>query len=155
MLSIFLGVLMFTGVVVILVALIVQAHKLLVPDGDVTILVNDQKEISVPAGGKLLNALASNGIFVSSACGGGGTCAQCKVHIHEGGGDILETERNHINRKEARAGCRLSCQVGVKQDMKIEVPPEVFETKKWECKVRSNPECGNLYQRAGAGAAGR
>jgi Na+-transporting NADH:ubiquinone oxidoreductase subunit F len=136
--TIFLGVLMFTGMVVVLVGLIVQARKFLVPDGDVTILINDQKEISVPAGGKLLNALASNGIFVSSACGGGGTCAQCKVNIHDGGGDILETEKTHINKKDERAGCRLSCQVGVKQDMKIEVPPEVFETKKWKCKVRSN-----------------
>ncbi len=136
--TILLGVLMFTGVVAVLVGLIVAARKFLVPEGDVSILINEQKEITVPAGGKLLNALASNGIFVSSACGGGGTCAQCKVHIQEGGGDILDTEKTHINKKEERAGCRLSCQVGVKQDMKIEVPPEVFETKKWRCKVRSN-----------------
>ena len=136
--TIVLGVLMFTGVVAVLVGLILAARKVLVPSGDVTILINDQKEISVPAGGKLLGALASNGVFVSSACGGGGTCAQCKVHIHDGGGDILDTEKAHINKKEERAGCRLSCQVGVKQDMKIEVPPEVFETKKWQCKVRSN-----------------
>ncbi len=84
-----------------------------------------------------MGALANEGIFVSSACGGGGTCAQCKVNILSGGGDILETEKGHI-KKEAREGCRLSCQVAVKQDMKIEVPHEAFETKKWDCTVRSN-----------------
>jgi Na+-transporting NADH:ubiquinone oxidoreductase subunit F len=129
---------MFTGVVAVLVAVIVAARAKLVSTGDVTILINDQKEISISAGGKLLNALADEGIFVSSACGGGGTCAQCKVNVLEGGGDILATEKTHINKKAEREGCRLSCQVAVKQDMKIEVPPEVFETKKWRCKVRSN-----------------
>jgi Na+-transporting NADH:ubiquinone oxidoreductase subunit F len=136
--TIILGVVMFTGVVAVLVAVIVAARAKLVSTGDVTILINDQKEISISAGGKLLNALADEGIFVSSACGGGGTCAQCKVNVLEGGGDILATEKTHINKKAEREGCRLSCQVAVKQDMKIEVPPEVFETKKWRCKVRSN-----------------
>jgi Na+-transporting NADH:ubiquinone oxidoreductase subunit F len=136
--TIILGVVMFTGVVAVLVAVIVAARSKLVSTGDVTILINDQKEISISAGGKLLNALADEGIFVSSACGGGGTCAQCKVNVLEGGGDILATEKTHINKKAEREGCRLSCQVAVKQDMKIEVPPEVFETKKWRCKVRSN-----------------
>ncbi|HSG72902.1 MAG TPA: NADH:ubiquinone reductase (Na(+)-transporting) subunit F, partial [Planctomycetaceae bacterium] len=98
----------------------------------------DQKELIVPAGGKLLNALAAQGVFVSSACGGGGTCAQCKVKVFSGGGDILATELGHINKKAARAGERLSCQVAVKQDMVIEVPHEALETRKWECTVRSN-----------------
>ncbi len=138
MITVVLGVLMFTGMVVVLVGLIVIARRILVPAGDVKILINDQKEISVPAGGKLLNALSANGIFVSSACGGGGTCGQCTVRVLEGGGEILDTERAHISRREAREGTRLSCQVGVRQDMKIEVPPEVFETKKWTCRVRSN-----------------
>lgn len=138
MATVFFGVLMFTGVVAALVAVIVMARSQLVSTGDVTIVVNDQKEISIPAGGKLLNALADEGIFVSSACGGGGTCAQCTVHVLEGGGEILSTELTHISKKEAKEGCRLSCQVAVKNDMKIEVPPEVFETKKWKCKVRSN-----------------
>ena len=129
---------MFTVVVVALVVVILLAKSQLVPSGDCEILINDEKTITVPAGGKLLGALADNKIFVSSACGGGGTCAQCKVKVFEGGGDIIDTEKTHINKREAREGVRLSCQVPVKQDMKIEVPPEVFETKKWECTVKSN-----------------
>lgn len=136
--GIIVGVLIFTVVVLGLVSLIITAKNYLIPAGDVKILVNDQKEISVPQGGKLMGALADGGIFVSSACGGGGTCAQCKVKVSEGGGDILATEKTHINNREARDGCRLSCQVAVKQDMKVEVPEEAFETKKWECTVRSN-----------------
>jgi Na+-transporting NADH:ubiquinone oxidoreductase subunit F len=136
--TILLGVLMFTLVVIALVLLILAAKKALVSGGNVKILVNDSKELSVPCGGKLLSALADQGIFVSSACGGGGTCAQCKVQVLSGGGEILATERSHINNKMAKEGYRLSCQVAVKQDMKIHVPEEVFETKKWRCKVRSN-----------------
>ena len=134
------GVGMFTGVVLALVAVILVARSRLVPSGNVRILINDDesKALSVPAGGKLLNVLADNKVFVSSACGGGGTCAQCKVNIYEGGGDILSTETSHITKNEAREGVRLSCQVNVKQDMKIEVPPEVFSVKKWECEVVSN-----------------
>ena len=136
--QIFLGVAMFVGTIVALVSVILTAKSFLVPSGNVKILVNDQKELSVPVGGKLMGVLADEGIFVSSACGGGGTCAQCLVKVHEGGGDILETEKGHINKRDAREGCRLSCQVAVKQDMKVEVPEEAFETKKWECTVRSN-----------------
>ena len=134
------GVGMFTGVVLALVAIILMARSKLVASGNVRILINndESKAISVPAGGKLLNVLADNKVFVSSACGGGGTCAQCKVHVHEGGGDILPTETGHINKREANDGMRLSCQVNVKQDMKVEVPPEVFSVKKWECEVVSN-----------------
>jgi Na+-transporting NADH:ubiquinone oxidoreductase subunit F len=134
------GVGMFTGVVLALVTIILVARSRLVPSGNVRILINDDesKALSVPAGGKLLNVLADNEVFVSSACGGGGTCAQCKVNIYEGGGDILATETSHITKHEAREGVRLSCQVNVKQDMKIEVPPEVFSVKKWECEVVSN-----------------
>ncbi len=135
---VFLGVLVFTSIVLILVALILSARKALVPSGPVHLEINESKKLTIPAGGKLLGALADNGIFVSSACGGGGTCAQCKVRVLEGGGEILDTEKGHINRKEAKEGYRLSCQVAVKQDMKLEVPPEVFETKKWQCTVRSN-----------------
>ena len=133
-----LGVLMFTTIVLCLVGVILIAKWKLVASGNIAINVNEQKTFNVPAGGKLLGALADQGVFVSSACGGGGTCAQCIVKVKEGGGDILPTERSHINRREAREGYRLSCQVAVKQDLKIEVPPEAFETKKWKCKVQSN-----------------
>jgi Na+-transporting NADH:ubiquinone oxidoreductase subunit F len=136
--EIVLGVAFFTAIVLALVALILGAKKFLVPSGNVSILINDQKRIDVPVGGKLLGALSEAGIFVSSACGGGGTCAQCEVKVLEGGGEILPTEKGHITKKEAREGHRLSCQVAVKQDMKVEVPPEAFETKKWVCTVRSN-----------------
>ncbi|MEC7502013.1 MAG: NADH:ubiquinone reductase (Na(+)-transporting) subunit F [Planctomycetota bacterium] len=136
--EIILGVLMFTLIVLALVVLILFAKSRLVASGNIEILINDQKTIEVPAGGKLLGALADAGIFVSSACGGGGTCAQCLVKVRDGGGDILATERTHINNREAREGCRLSCQVAVKQNMSVEVPPEAFETKRWTCTVKSN-----------------
>ncbi len=138
MFLIVLGVLMFTVVILLLVAVILFAKAKLVSTGDVTISVNGERDIVVPAGGKLLNILADNKLFVSSACGGGGTCAQCKVEVHEGGGEILETETAHITKREAKEGCRLACQVTVKQDMKIHVEEEVFGVKKWTCKVRSN-----------------
>ncbi|MDD9893814.1 MAG: NADH:ubiquinone reductase (Na(+)-transporting) subunit F [Gammaproteobacteria bacterium] len=138
MLEIALGVAFFTAIVLVLVMIILAAKAKLVASGPVTITINGEKEISVPAGGKLLGALAEHQLFVSSACGGGGTCAQCKVKVHEGGGSILPTEDSHITKREAAEGDRLSCQVAVKQDMKIEVPEEVFGTKKWECTVRSN-----------------
>jgi len=134
------GVGMFIFVVLVLVTIILMARSQLVATGDVTITINDDpdKALSVSAGAKLLNTLADQKIFISSACGGGGTCGQCKVKVAEGGGDILPTELSHITKREAREGERLSCQVNVKQDMKIEVPPEVFSVKKWECEVVSN-----------------
>jgi Na+-transporting NADH:ubiquinone oxidoreductase subunit F len=138
MFEIFLGVVMFTAIVLSLVVVILVARSKLVASGDVQLVVNDQKTFTISAGSKLLGSLADAGIFVSSACGGGGTCAQCKVRVLEGGGEILPTERTHINRRQAREGYRLSCQVAVKQDLKIEVPAEAFETKKWQCRVRSN-----------------
>jgi Na+-transporting NADH:ubiquinone oxidoreductase subunit F len=138
MLPIIFGVVVFTLVVLALVGVILLARNSLVNTGAVKIMVNGQKEIEVAAGGKLMGALGEAGILVSSACGGGGTCAQCLVKVHSGGGDILDTEKGHISKGEAREGCRLSCQVPVKQDMEVEVPEEAFETKKWECTVRSN-----------------
>ncbi len=138
--EIILGVALFTAVILALVFVILLARKQLVSTGDVTIDINGDadKAINVQAGGKLLNALADSGIFVSSACGGGGTCGQCICKVTDGGGSILPTEESHINKREAADGYRLSCQVAVKQDMKIEVPEEVFGTKKWECEVISN-----------------
>ncbi len=129
---------MFTGVILALVLIILAAKSKLVASGPVKININGEKEIEVSAGGKLLSVLADEKIFVSSACGGGGTCAQCKVKVFEGGGDILETEKSHITKREAREGERLSCQVTVKQNMSIGVPEEIFGVKKWKCKVRSN-----------------
>ena len=138
MLNFVLGVMLFTAIILALVGLILFARSKLVASGDVDILINDERTISVPAGGKLLGALAGENLFVASACGGGGTCAQCRVKVFEGGGSILPTELSHITKREARDGDRLSCQVAVKQPMKIQIPDEVFGVKKWRCKVRSN-----------------
>lgn len=136
--EIVLGVGMFTAIVTLLVVIILIAKSKLVSSGNVTININGEKNIEVPAGGKLLNVLADNKLFVSSACGGGGTCGQCKVDILEGGGEILATEKSHITKKEAKEGCRLSCQVAIKNDMKIHVEESVFGVRKWECTVKSN-----------------
>ena len=136
--EIVLGVAMFTGVILALTGLILVARSKLFASGNITINVNGEKDIKVAPGDKLLNALASEKIFLSSACGGGGTCGQCVAKVFEGGGEILPTEKTHITKGEAREGWRLTCQVNCKQDMKIEVPEEVFGVRKWTCKVRSN-----------------
>jgi len=138
MLEIALGIIIFTVIVIALVFVIIGAKSKLVASGDVEILINDEKKIHVPVGGKLLTALADNGLFVPSACGGGGTCAQCKVKINSGGGEILPTELGHITKREAAEGERLACQVAIKHDMNIEVEDSVFGVKKWECTVKSN-----------------
>ena len=138
MLMISLGVVLFTVIVMTLVFVILAARSRLVATGQVNIEINDEKTVQAPVGTRLLGALADAKLFVASACGGGGTCGQCKVKIHEGGGAILPTETSHINKREAKAGERLSCQVVVKQDMRIQVPDEVFGIKRWECRVRSN-----------------
>ncbi|QCJ69155.1 NADH:ubiquinone reductase (Na(+)-transporting) subunit F [Providencia heimbachae] len=137
---IILGVVMFTLIVLALTGLILFAKSKLVNTGNIKVEVNGDpdKSFDAPAGDKLLGMLANQGIFVSSACGGGGSCGQCRVKIKEGGGDILPTELSHINKREAKEGCRLACQVNVKQDLKIELPEEIFGVKKWECEVISN-----------------
>ncbi len=134
------GVAMFTIIVLVLVAVILVARSKLVSSGDVSIEINGdpEKSINAAGGGKLLNTLSGEGIFLSSACGGGGTCAQCKCKVFEGGGSMLPTEESYFTKREAAEGWRLSCQVPVKGDMKIEVEDEVFGVKKWECTVRSN-----------------
>lgn len=131
---------MFVGVILLLVGVLLAARKSLVNTADVTILINDDasKAMKVPAGSTLLNTLANNKIFIPSACGGMGSCGVCKVHVHDGGGAVLPTEEGWLTRGEMREGCRLACQVKVKQDMKIEVEPEVFSVRKWSCTVRSN-----------------
>ena len=138
--EIILGVSMFIAIILALVLVILYAKSKLVSSGDVTISINGDpaKSVVTAAGGKLLGALADQGIFIPSACGGGGTCGQCRVDVHSGGGDILPTEEGHINKRQAKAGCRLACQVAVKQDMVIEVEDEIFGVQQWECEVISN-----------------
>ncbi|AHG21354.1 Na(+)-translocating NADH-quinone reductase subunit F [Chania multitudinisentens RB-25] len=138
--EIILGVTMFTGIVMVLALLILFAKSKLVNAGDIAVEVNGEKDKSftAPAGDKLLNMLSNQGIFISSACGGGGSCGQCRVVIKEGGGDILPTELSHISKHDAKEGCRLACQVNVKQDLKIELPEDIFGVKKWDCEVISN-----------------
>ena len=149
---IIIGVVMFTLIVLALVALILVAKSKLVASGNVNITINDdpEKSITVPIGGKLLNVLADNKIYLPSACGGGGTCGECKCVVSDGGGDVLPTEKTKLNRKQVRENFRLSCQVAVKSDMKIEVPHEVFDIKKWECTVKSNNNVATFITRGKA-----
>jgi len=128
----------FSLVIVFLVVILQIAAKKLVQQGDVQIVINGERTITVPAGGTLLNALSNEKLFLPSACGGGGTCAMCKCQITEGGGEILPTETGHINRKQQKENVRLACQVKVKNNMKVQIPEEVFGIKKWECEVVSN-----------------
>lgn len=141
-----LGVVMFTVIVLVLVAVILIARSKLVSSGDVTIDINGEKKLTVPAGGKLLQTLSSAGLFLPSACGGGGTCAQCKCVVVSGGGSMLPTEESHFTKRDAVAGWRLSCQTPVKQDMVIEVPEDVFGVKQWECTVESNPNVATFIK---------
>ncbi len=134
-----LGVSIFLSIILILVFIILKAKEKLVPSGEVTIDINGGKRLlKVPAGSTLLSTLNNAGILMPSACGGGGTCGMCRVRVLEGGGEILPTETGFFTRKEVKEKWRLSCQVKVKQDLKILVPEEVFGIKKWECEVVSN-----------------
>ena len=137
---ILLSVLMFTLIVLMLVVVILIARSKLVATGNVKITINDEEEsaLEVPVGDKLLNVLSDKKIYLPSACGGGGTCGECKVIVKEGGGDVLQTETAKLNRKQVREHYRLSCQLAVKEDLSLEVPAELFDIKKWECTVRSN-----------------
>ena len=140
--------LVFTSIIVLLVLILNIAEKNLLPQGDVSILINDEpdKAITVGTGGTLLGVLSGQNVFLPSACGGGGTCAMCKCQIFEGGGDILPTETGHISRAEAKENWRLACQVKVKQDMKIHVPDEVFSVRKWDCTVKSNTDVATFIR---------
>lgn len=131
------GVGLFIGIVLVLVAAILVARAFMVNSGDVNIGINGdpEKAIKVPAGDKLLTSLANQGIFVPSACGGGGACGQCRCKVLKGGGDVLPTELGHLSKRDVREGWRLACQVSVRQDMEIELPASVFGVKKWQCTV--------------------
>ena len=125
-------------ITLLLVTMLLFAKSRLLPSGPVKLIINGEKDVEVNSGDTLLTTLGNNKIFLPSACGGGGTCIQCKCQVVEGGGEILPTEEPHFTTKEISEGWRLGCQVKVKQDMKIEVPEEVFGIKKWEAKVKSN-----------------
>ena len=138
--EIILGIISFTVIVNVMVLIILFARSKLVSTGDISIEINNDpsRSITVPAGGKLLQTLAAQNLFLSSACGGGGTCAQCRCQVFDGGGSILSTEETHFNNKEKKDSWRLSCQVPVKNNMKIQIPEEVFGVKKWITTVKSN-----------------
>ncbi len=128
----------FLVLILVLVALLLFTKEKLSPSGPVTITINDEKTMEVPSGGTLLSTLGNKKVFLPSACGGGGTCIQCECHVLEGGGEALPTETPHFTRKELQSGARLACQVKVKQDMKIQIPEEIFGIKKWEATVVRN-----------------
>lgn len=132
------SIIFFLTVILLLVGLLLFARKKLTPQGKVKIIINEEKELEVDPGSTLLSTLSANKIFLPSACGGGGTCAMCKCQVFEGGGSILPTETGFFSRKEQQNNWRLGCQVKVRENMKISVPPEVFGIKKWECEVVSN-----------------
>lgn len=130
----------FTIVLLLLVLILLFAQSKLVPSGDVKIIINGDEEnpVITSAGSTLLSTLSAQKIFLPSACGGGGTCAMCKCQVIDGGGDVLPTEEGHLSRSEKKEQVRLSCQVKVKQDMRIKIPEEIFGIKKWDCEVVSN-----------------
>jgi Na+-transporting NADH:ubiquinone oxidoreductase subunit F len=136
--TIVLAILIYTAISMGIAALIVTTRMLLIPGGEVTVTLNDGKSFCSAPGGKLLDVLGNEEVFVASACGGAGTCGLCKVRVMRGGGHILPTEQAHITRREAGEGWRLACQVAVKQDMEVEVDAAALETRKWLCRVRSN-----------------
>lgn len=139
---------MFTLIVLVLVLALLVLKSILVPKGEAKIRINEDDDhvIVTQMGGTLLNTLSAEKIFVPSACGGKGSCGVCKVKIHEGGGVLLPTEETHINRAEARDHVRLSCQVKVKEDMEIEIPPEVLSTRQWNCTVESNENVASFIK---------
>jgi Na+-transporting NADH:ubiquinone oxidoreductase subunit F len=136
--AITLSVIFFLVIMLLLVAVLLYARAKLVPSGPVKITINEEKEYTVDSGNTLLTTLSQEGIYLPSACGGGGTCAMCKCQVLDGAGDILPTEVGYFSRKEIQEKWRLSCQVKVKADLDIRVPKEIFGIKKWECEVISN-----------------
>ena len=139
-LTVFSSILVFSIIILVLVTMLGFAEKKLLPQGDARILINgdEEKSPTVKPGGSLLSSLASQNVFIPSACGGGGTCSQCKCQVINGGGDILPTEVSHFSRSEIKDNYRLACQVKVKGDLEVKIPDEIFSIQKWECTVKSN-----------------
>ena len=138
--NVLIAIIVFSAVILALAFMLIGARKRLVPQGDVSIVVNGDTEnpLMVKPGSSLLSVLSDKSVFLPSACGGGGTCAMCECHVYSGGGDVLPTEMNHLTRKEAAEKKRLACQVKVRENMEISIPEEIFGIKKWECTVKSN-----------------
>ena len=132
------SIVIFLVVTLLLVSILLYARKKLMPQGKVKITINNEKELETDPGNTLLSTLSAQKIFIPSACGGGGTCGMCRVQVPEGAGTILPTEKGFFTRKEQMSDWRLACQVKVRNDMDIHVPPEIFGIKKWECEVVSN-----------------
>ena len=136
----------FLVITLLLVVVLLVAKHYLVPSGKIHININGKKDLEVETGSSLLATLSNNGVHLPSACGGKGSCGQCKVRVPEGGGNILPTETVHFSRKEQQAHWRLGCQVKVKEDMKIAVDDSVLEIKEWECEVISNKNVATLIK---------
>lgn len=137
-LTVWSSVLIFLAITLLLVAVLLVAKKFLVKSGQVSVTINNETEIPVNGGSTLLSGLANKDVFLPSACGGKGSCGQCRVQVNSGGGEILPTEAVHFTRREIKEGWRLGCQVKVKEDMSITVPASVLSVKEWECEVISN-----------------
>ena len=146
LLEVSLGVGLFTIIILLLVFVILAARARLVASGSVTVTVNDELQLKMPVGGKLMQGLADANLFIPSACGGGGTCGQCRVRIYSGGGAVLPTETSILNKRETADHQRLSCQVAVKQDMQVRVADEVFGVKRYACTVQSNPNVASFIK---------
>lgn len=136
----------FLGIILLLVIILLVAKKYLSPAGNVTITINGENKVTVPQGNSLLSTLAAEGIYLSSACGGKGSCGQCKCQVVEGGGEVLDTEKPHFSRKQIKEHYRLGCQCKVKGDLSIKVPASVMNVKEWECTVISNKNVASFIK---------
>lgn len=136
----------FLTVILLLVIILLVAKKYLSPSGNVKIVINEDKTLSVPQGASIMSTLTQNGIYLPSACGGKGSCGQCKLQVIEGGGEILDSERPHFTRKEIKDNWRLGCQCKVKGDLKVKIPETVLGVKEWECTVISNKNVSSFIK---------
>ena len=140
------SIVVFLSVILLLVIILLVAKKYLSPSGNVNIIINEDKTLSVPKGASIMSTLTQNGIYLPSACGGKGSCGQCKLQVIEGGGEILDSERPHFSRKEIKNNWRLGCQCKVKGDLKIKIPETVLGVKEWECTVISNKNVSSFIK---------